>query len=173
MIKDKEKFHEKNISAKQKKTPKNSRFSHQNENRKRPKSNQQKKKKRAQVIGSLDHKFPPSNRLKRARQFAKVTKEKNRIRGRYIIVDYLIQENSTLKLGIVASKKFGKSNERNRFKRIARESFRLNKKFLNPHLWIIIRPRPLAKCITMKDLQSELISLLQELKSTTCKSLNC
>ncbi|PIS00174.1 MAG: ribonuclease P protein component [Chlamydiae bacterium CG10_big_fil_rev_8_21_14_0_10_35_9] len=170
MTKDKEIFHEKNISAKQKKTPKDSWISNKNEICQWPQGNQPKKKEGSQIIGRLDFKFPTSYRLKKTHQFARVTKEKNRIRGSFVVVDFLIQENTTLKLGIVASKKFGKSPERNRFKRIVRESFRLSKNFLHPNLWIIVRPRPKAKLVKMQEVKSELVSLLQKVKQPNART---
>lgn len=64
------------------------------------------------------------------------------------------------RLGITASTHYGSSPERNRFKRLVREAFRLNQAFLPNKLEINVIPRKLAKQAILTDIQDELVKLL-------------
>ena len=80
--------------------------------------------------------------------------------GYWIIVDTRNNNNSHTKLGITASKRYGRAHERNRFKRLVREAFRLCRQQLIPSLDINVRPRSAAKNAGMADILHELIKLI-------------
>jgi ribonuclease P protein component len=81
--------------------------------------------------------------------------------GRWILLEIRQGGSLDVKLGITASRRFGKSHLRNRFKRIVREAFRLSVPNLPPGLEMIVKPRSLALNATSTDIREELIRLIQ------------
>lgn len=71
--------------------------------------------------------FPKQNRLLNRGDFAFLKSKSKKIVQKSLIA-YLkptqVQDSSVSRLGISASRKFGKANKRNLFKRLVRESFR-------------------------------------------------
>ena len=102
--------------------------------------------------------LPSCLKLKKSFEFKAVLREKNRLVGRYLCID--VRKAQALRFGISASKKFGNSPERNRFKRCVREAFRLSKHLLPQNIEINISPRILAKKAKMQDIQNDLVGLL-------------
>lgn len=95
----------------------------------------------AELAAELPATFPAESRLKRQADFAVVFK-----RGKVAADDVLVMhaihgETSRPKLGLSISKKVGNSPQRNRWKRLIREAFRLNQHQLPQHQWIVVRPR--------------------------------
>lgn len=102
--------------------------------------------------------LPPRLKIKKSFEFKAILREKNRLVGKYLCVD--IRKAKALRFGISASKKFGISPERNRFKRCVREAFRLSKDLLPQNIEINISPRILAKKAKMQDIRNDLVGLL-------------
>ena len=80
--------------------------------------------------------------------------------GHWILVDLRQGPNSVPKLGITVTKRYGKAHERNRFKRIVREAFRLSRHLFPAGLEIHIRPRSKALNAKMSDIQIELTQII-------------
>lgn len=76
-----------------------------------------------------------------------------RIVGKVLCIDY--RPSGSTRLGITASGRYGAAHERNRFKRLVREAFRLNRKAL-PSLDLHIVPRQYAKGAKLSDVVAEL-----------------
>jgi len=95
-------------------------------------------------------------RLLSRREFQRVSRERNRVVGRFFCIDY--RKAHKLKLGITVVKKYGTSPERNRFKRLIRESFRLNYSLL-PTIEINVIPRQCAKKAKCAEIVHELLEL--------------
>jgi ribonuclease P protein component len=85
--------------------------------------------------------------------------------GCCVIVDIQKNQDASLKLGVTVTKRFGKAHDRNRFKRISREAFRLSQHHLLPGLSIHLRPRLLAKQANMQDIQRDLLLAIQAYQS--------
>ncbi len=103
-------------------------------------------------------KFTKGLRLRSRREFQKVAREGQRKVGRFLCVD--LRSGPSLKLGISASVRYGSAHERNRFKRLVREAFRLNQTLFPSHLELNVIPRQNAKKARCKDVSEELIRLL-------------
>jgi ribonuclease P protein component len=80
--------------------------------------------------------------------------------GRLIVIE--VRPNQLLKtrLGITVTKRFGKSHDRNRFKRIVREAYRLSYGRLIKGFDLNVRPRTEAKAASSHKLLDELVYLI-------------
>ncbi len=97
-------------------------------------------------------------RLRSRRDFQRVAKEGKRLVGRYLCIDY--RPAKLLKLGISASTRYGSAPERNRFKRLIREAFRLTYAAL-PSYELNVIPRQCAKEAKCGEIMAELSRLLK------------
>lgn len=80
--------------------------------------------------------------------------------GRFIIVEARANQSLHTRLGVTVSRHYGKSHERNRFKRIVREAFRSGRDSLISGYDLNIRPRSIAKEAMSKDIHLELLQLV-------------
>ena len=103
-------------------------------------------------------KFPKSARLLKSREFSRLyqVKNRNRFNSDFFYLDYRLSPVEQPKLGISASKKFGKAHERNRFKRLIREAFRSQLSSF-PLVEINVIPKSTAKTASLEDLKKELL----------------
>lgn len=107
---------------------------------------------------SIAQSFPKTLRFRNRGEFQRISRTGRRAVGQYICVD--CRKGYSLKLGITASTKYGSSPERNRFKRLVREAFRLSLPSFPPNLEIHVVPRQKAKSAQRQDIQNELLKLL-------------
>jgi len=77
--------------------------------------------------------------------------------GQMIVVKISSNRNHCPKLGITVTRKFGKSHERNRFKRLVREAFRLTNYQFFSGIDILVQPRSLAINATNQNILDELL----------------
>ncbi|MFA5250114.1 MAG: ribonuclease P protein component [Parachlamydiales bacterium] len=98
-------------------------------------------------------KFPKSARLLKSREFTRLYQEKNRFVSSFFYLDYKRAKRS--RLGISASKAFGKAHLRNRFKRLIREAFRSQISTF-PLLEINVIPKKAALGTSLKEIKQEL-----------------
>jgi ribonuclease P protein component len=108
------------------------------------------------VVTHQNYSFPKKARLLFRGQFREVMKFGQEYIGDCIIVHIKAKKNSSTKLGITVSKRFGKAHERNRFKRMVREAFRQSLPTLPSNLYIHIKPREEAKNFVFYKIQAEL-----------------
>lgn len=66
------------------------------------------------------------------------------------------------RLGVTVSRRYGKAHQRNRFKRMVREAFRLSREQMPKGVDLNVRPRTAAHNATMLTIQNELILLLRQ-----------
>jgi len=109
----------------------------------------------------VKQRFPKSLRLRKRFQFLQMNHQAKRLVGRFLIIDYKQNILSFTRLGITVSKKHGDAHERNRFKRIVREAFRLSYGELRQGLDLNIRPRSASKDASATDLMQEIKKLLK------------
>ncbi|MGM0440349.1 MAG: ribonuclease P protein component [Chlamydiota bacterium] len=105
----------------------------------------------------MSYRFPKSAHIRFKKDFKKISRKGCRDVGKYIIIDSIAGD--TTKLGISASRHYGKAYQRNRFKRLVRESFRHIRSLIPSGLMINVRPRPYAKHASQTAIQQELLDL--------------
>ncbi|SGA10401.1 ribonuclease P [Chlamydia abortus] len=85
--------------------------------------------------------LPKRARVLKRRQFLYISRAGSRCQGSQVIFHVAPSKYpGCCKLGITVSKKFGKANKRNYFKRIVREAFRLKRHSL-PSCQIVVMPK--------------------------------
>lgn len=99
-------------------------------------------------------------RLCKRIDFLRMNRQSKSYVGRLVIIDVRPNHLVHARLGITVSKRFGKSHERNRFKRIVREAFRLSRPSLIKGFDLNIRPRSQAKDVTSDAVLKELVYLI-------------
>lgn len=90
-----------------------------------------------------------------------------RLVGQWIIVDICPAKVSRSRLGITVTRQYGSACQRNRFKRLVREAFRLSYPSLPPGFNIHVKPRSAAKNASLSDIQPELIALISPFQITS------
>lgn len=113
---------------------------------------------------SANFSFKKSARLLHPREFHEVSRGEKRV-GKNLVI-YLVKADSNAsvkkssKLGLTVSRQFGKAHERNRFKRLVREAFRLSTFQISPQLHLNVKPRKYAATATFEEIRKEILSLL-------------
>ena len=108
-------------------------------------------------------KFPPSQRLHQPAAFRQVRLQGRRFSDTYFSMSALPNQETHARLGLaIATKTFGSAVARNRIKRIARESYRLNRHALPP-LDITVAARAAARKASGAELRASLDELWQQL----------
>ncbi|MES2345219.1 MAG: ribonuclease P protein component [Chlamydiota bacterium] len=104
----------------------------------------------------MSRRFPKSARILSSRHFQGIFRERNRLSGTCVSIDYRRGRSLRPRLGITVSKKFGKAHDRNRFKRLIREVFRTSCHLLPQDLEINVSPRlsfkNLGQCSIIEDI---------------------
>lgn len=108
--------------------------------------------------------FPKSLRLLKRRDFYRVSSRACKASGKLLYIDYLPNSTQNSRLGITVTKRYGKSHERNRFKRLIREAFRLSRLKLPQGFDIIVKPRAYVKEAPLCAIQNDLVQLLKQVR---------
>ncbi len=110
----------------------------------------------------MNYSFTKQLRLQKSVQFKFVSTRGKRLKGRFFVVIYKIT-NENNRLGVTASKKCSKKAvERNRLKRIIRESFRHSQAQFSAYDIVVIA-RHWAVNATNQELFSELAGIWKKL----------
>ena len=101
-------------------------------------------------------------RLRTRKQYLRMGNHTVKFTGCWIIADIRVTNGSFSRLGITVTKRYGQSVQRNRFKRLVREAFRLSYSRLSPAIDIVVRPRTYALKASMRDIQKELLHFIEQ-----------
>jgi ribonuclease P protein component len=100
--------------------------------------------------------FEPRKRLHQPAEFRAVRQRGRRLTDAYFSISVLANHESHARLGLaIATRTFGTAVARNRIKRLARESFRLNQHDL-PSVDVTVSARDAARMAPPADLRSSL-----------------
>jgi ribonuclease P protein component len=107
--------------------------------------------------------FSKKDRLLKRREYKRLSREGRRLVGVRLCIDCAKTSPKTsqeTRLGITASTHYGNAPERNRFKRLVREAFRLGRAQIPSGVDLNVIPRKLAKTATLAEIQTEIFRLL-------------
>lgn len=100
-------------------------------------------------------------RLRTRQQYRRMAQQTFKFTGHWILADIRVTQGPFSRLGITVTRRYGSAYQRNRFKRITREAFRLSYPYLKIYFDIVIRPRSQALCATQQDIQQELLQFVE------------
>ncbi len=105
-----------------------------------------------------DFRFRKQYRLRHRREFDHVFSQKARAGNDVLLVYGARNSYEYPRLGLTVSRKVGKATRRNRWKRLIREAFRLNRHRLPQGVDLVVIPRPQAQP-TLESVSEALIQL--------------
>ncbi|HUP44854.1 MAG TPA: ribonuclease P protein component, partial [Thermoanaerobaculia bacterium] len=114
--------------------------------------------------------LPKSKRLARRREFLRVYEQGRKVFSRYSVLFFAPNDVAHSRLGITATKKLGKANARNRFKRWTREVYRREREPLGLDgraLDIVINVKPNAALASFSEYSSDLSRALRRVAGET------
>lgn len=160
-----------NLSTKQSPPCEKTRIQSQNGNQERTRRFETPQSKRTQEINGsslLNFRLPKSERLRKPAEFRRVYGTGKRFDGRFVTVFILPSELESHRLGVTASKKIStKAHDRNRAKRLLRESFRLSKveiaEIITKYDWVLNARRSLLSVKLEKPL-AEFLQIVAKVK---------
>lgn len=168
-------YAEENIPTEQPPPREKARLQGENGDQERPSSAQAPQGERPQAPdGSplLSFSFPKEARLARRAEFLRVYEHGKRFEGRYMTVFVLPNELGRHRAGITATKKAigNKAHDRNRAKRLLRESFRLSRPELDAvatcYDWVLNARRSILK-VKLDAPLAEFITILARVRQET------
>ncbi len=116
-----------------------------------------------------EYSFPKTCRLLKSFEFREVSKGGRRHYGRLLTIHWTESPKAPSKLGITVTKKFGKSHERNLFKRRIREIFRQTSPSLFRPLNMNVRPLEGAKNAGWDAIKAELVCFFDQFSELATK----
>ncbi len=164
-------YAEKDLSTKQPPPREKARFQGEDGDQERPRRSEAPARERTQEINGsalLDLSLPKQARLLKRAEFLRVYEHGARFEGRFMTVFILPTGNPIHRVGVTATKKaVGKAHDRNRAKRLLRESFRLSRAELNELLqkydWVLNARRNILNVKLEKPL-AEFAGILAKVK---------
>jgi len=102
------------------------------------------------------------------REFAQVRDEGQKVVGRYMVLGYLPAPDQRPRLGFIVSRKYDRrAVQRNRARRLLRESYRLLRSQISRDLWFVAIARHGLHDRSQPEVQAELSRLLRRLDALT------
>ena len=105
--------------------------------------------------------YSKKHRLSKSKNYTLILRQGKRVSQKNVIGYWLKNELDYQRLGIITSRKLGKANKRNYFKRIIRESFRTNPKRFKSGIDLIILGRNLKE-IKFEEIKKEIDFIMQK-----------
>lgn len=96
--------------------------------------------------------FPKSSRILKRQRFKEIGSARNRYFGKILTIDFVPALSA--KIGITVVRQFGNAVKRNRFKRLVRESFRLNSR---APFEIIVMPKKGIADYSLEQIKQDLL----------------
>lgn len=107
--------------------------------------------------------FPRAARLLKPGDFARLRQASRRIGSRYFSAEYRITDDTAARMGLAVSRRVSKlAVQRNRLKRLARDSFRRNRAALGP-VDVLVIARSAAVAVAGSELLADLDLLWSKL----------
>jgi ribonuclease P protein component len=165
-------YAEENVSTEQPPTREKARLSRKDGDEERTGRHQAPPREGAQAINSpalLSLRLPKENRIAKRSDFLRVYEQGMRFEGRFMTVFILPSKRGFHRVGVTATRKaIGKAHDRNRAKRLLRESFRLNRTEIETIDvkcdWVLNARRSLLHAKVDKPL-AELKSIAQQVRA--------
>lgn len=104
------------------------------------------------------YKFPRAARLTSSKEFTRVFEKGRRYRGEKISISIHPNDLGHPRLGLVVGRKAGKAHQRNRYKRVLRETFRLELLPKKKSTDLVVRIHPGRERITSQELRDEFLA---------------
>ncbi|MDR3109142.1 MAG: ribonuclease P protein component [Planctomycetaceae bacterium] len=124
----------------------------------------EKQQPRTIVKGSC-YRFPKTLRLRRKSEFQQVYDEKNSVADDTLIIYAKKNELAHPRLGLAITRKIGNAVIRNKWKRLIRESFRMNRDKFDYGIDIVVIAKNSKQKPTLATITKSLISLANKLAS--------
>jgi ribonuclease P protein component len=101
-------------------------------------------------------------RLRTRQQYQRMAQRTFKFTGRWILADIRVTAAPFSRLGVTVTRRYGPAYQRNRFKRLVREAFRLLYPQFKLTFDIVVRPRSQAIEAQMLDIQQELLYFIEK-----------
>jgi ribonuclease P protein component len=123
--------------------------------------------------GSRSEALPKEKRLAKRREFLRVYETGRKLFSRYCVVFFAGNDLPHSRVGVTATKKLGKANVRNRFKRWTREVYRRQREPLGldrNSLDFVVNVKPNAADAEYRDFSRDLERVLQRASAESART---
>jgi len=122
-------------------------------------------------VGDPAASFPKSHRVLKSRQFRWILRGGRRFYSPNFT--FVFRGGTPVsRVGLTVSRKVGNAIQRNRIKRVVRETFRLNSGLMKDPLWIVVIAKPGAALVDNCRLSEQVISFFKEAHSLPKRAPN-
>jgi ribonuclease P protein component len=104
--------------------------------------------------------------LKTWDEYNLILSQGRKIRDRNLIMAFSKKRGKSPRMGILVSKRLGKSVKRNRIKRLIKESYRLNQEIFKFPFDIVIKAKRDISQLSFKAVEEDLIKLARSIQNT-------